>query len=326
MLLRRRRISSRLVDAFEAPHIGLSARTSRSRLADWFITIGSNLARHAIAALKRHRRVDTIGPISNSAHTQYDTVRDVEDYPDDESYGGYSDYGYQDSQDDQDEYPDSYADLAWPADRRWRPVAAVLGVVVALGAITTALVINSGDSATTKGKVGVPTPRTVISTTPRTTAPSAPPRTAPYPSTSTRPGPGTSASQLPPKTFTTVTPPGAAPTWPPTAVAPLPGMQPLPAEPPSAALNPRTVIYRVTGTKQLLDMVNIVYTDARGFPVTEFNVALPWTKMVVLNPGVQTESVVATSIYGRLNCAIVNAQGQLVVASTNTSIIATCTR
>ncbi|ABL04874.1 conserved hypothetical threonine and proline rich protein [Mycobacterium ulcerans Agy99] len=130
----------------------------------------------------------------------------------------------------------------------------------------------------------------------------------------------------PPETFTTVTPPGAAPTWPPTAVAPLQGMQPLPAEPPSAALNPRTVIYRVTGTKQLLDMVNIVYTDARGFPVTEFNVALPWTKMVVLNPGVQTESVVATSIYGRLNCAIVNAQGQLVVASTNTSIIATCTR
>lgn len=76
--------------------------------------------------------------------------------------------------------------------------------------------------------------------------------------------------------------------------------------PPPAPLNPRTVVYRVTGTKQLFDLVNVVYTDARGFPVTDFNVSLPWTKMVVLNPGVQTESVVATSLYSRLNCSIVN--------------------
>ncbi|BCI90565.1 hypothetical protein NIIDMKKI_57710 [Mycobacterium kansasii] len=114
--------------------------------------------------------------------------------------------------------------------------------------------------------------------------------------------------------------PSAAPTRIPTAVPPQPGT------PPSAALSPRAVVYSVTGTKQLLDIVNVVYTDERGFPVTEFNVALPWTKMVVLNPGVQTESVVATSIYSRLNCAIVNAQGQPVVASTTNSILATCTR
>jgi len=82
----------------------------------------------------------------------------------------------------------------------------------------------------------------------------------------------------------------------------------------------------VTGTKQLLDLVSVVYTDARGYPHTEFNVALPWTKVVVLNPGVQTQSVVATSIYGRLNCSIVDAQGQAVVVSTNNAIIATCTR
>jgi Mycobacterium membrane protein len=91
-------------------------------------------------------------------------------------------------------------------------------------------------------------------------------------------------------------------------------------------LNPRTVVYSVTGTKQLLDLVNVVYTDARGYPQTEFNVSLPWSKMIVLNPGVQTQSVVATSIYGRLNCSIVNAEGQAVVASTNNAIIATCTR
>ena len=82
----------------------------------------------------------------------------------------------------------------------------------------------------------------------------------------------------------------------------------------------------MTGTKQLLDLVNVVYTDARGYPQTEFNVALPWTKVVVLNPGVQTQSVIATSIYGQLNCSIVNAAGQPVVASTNNSMIATCTR
>jgi hypothetical protein len=96
--------------------------------------------------------------------------------------------------------------------------------------------------------------------------------------------------------------------------------------PPAPALNPRTVVYTVAGTKQLFDLVNIVYTDARGYPQTEFNVSLPWTKMIVLNPGVQTVSVVATSIYSHLNCAVVNAEGQTVVASTNNGMMATCTR
>nr|WP_253900663.1 hypothetical protein [Mycobacterium asiaticum] len=82
----------------------------------------------------------------------------------------------------------------------------------------------------------------------------------------------------------------------------------------------------MTGTKQLFDLVNIAYTDARGFPVTEFNVALPWTKVVVLNPGVQTESVIATSLLSQLNCSIVSAQGQLVKASTSNTALATCTR
>jgi hypothetical protein len=86
------------------------------------------------------------------------------------------------------------------------------------------------------------------------------------------------------------------------------------------------VVYTVTGTKQLLDLVNIVYTDARGYPHTEFNVALPWTKMVVLNPGVQTESVIATSVYSQLNCAVVNSAGQVVVAKANNASLATCTR
>ncbi|QLL10041.1 threonine AND proline RICH protein [Mycobacterium vicinigordonae] len=182
---------------------------------------------------------------------------------------------------------------------------------MAIGAIATAVIINSGDSATTKATVGAPAPRTVISTTPHSPAP---------PSMTPSTPPTTARTPLPPETVTTLTPPSNVPTRIPTA-APVP-----PATPPGAALSPRAIVYTVTGTKQLFDLVNIAYTDARGFPVTEFNVALPWTKVVVLNPGVQTESVIATSIYGQLNCSIVNAQGQLVKASANNSSIATCTR
>jgi len=254
--------------------------------------------------------IDNIGIIRHTLDDGVGLARGpVHDYPDDDSY----------DEADTDSYEyDGYGELAWPADSRWRPVAAVVGVVLAIGAVATAVIINSGDSASTKATVGAPAPRTVTSA----------PRTSTPPSAS----PGTSvAPQLPPETVTTVTPPPRAypstgPTWPPTAVAPPTAAPPPAVVPPTAALNPRTVVYGVTGTKQLLDLVNIVYTDARGYPQTEFNVSLPWSKMVVLNPGVTTQSVVATSIYGRLNCAIVNAEGQIVVASTNNTSLATCTR
>lgn len=229
---------------------------------------------------------------------------EVQDYPDDESSSGFG-AGRTCSE----------GEFAWAADRRWRPVAAILGSVVALGAVATAVIINSGDSTSTKAIVGAPAPRTVISTSPRPTAPT---------STSPHPSPSTLRPQLPPETVTTVAPPGTGPTTVPTRTPT--AAPPQTAVPPPAPLNPRTVVYRVTGTKQLFDLVNVVYTDARGFPVTDFNVSLPWTKMVVLNPGVQTESVVATSLYSRLNCSIVNTGAQTVVASTNNAIIATCTR
>ena len=48
----------------------------------------------------------------------------------------------------------------------------------------------------------------------------------------------------------------------------------------------RTFVYRVAGTKGLLDLVTVVYTDASGAPQTDFNVSLPWSRTVVLNPGV----------------------------------------
>ncbi|EUA07139.1 conserved membrane family protein [Mycobacterium xenopi 4042] len=95
---------------------------------------------------------------------------------------------------------------------------------------------------------------------------------------------------------------------------------------PTPAVDPRTVVYSVTGTKQVFDVVSIIYTDAQGLPQTDFNVSLPWSKTIVLNPGVQTKSVIATSLAGRLNCAITTADGQMVAASTNNTIIATCAR
>ena len=242
--------------------------------------------------------------MGNIGNTLHDLDRDIEDYPDDEIY---------DDDDGADSYDEGGYGELWPADRRWRPAAAIVGIVVALGAILTAVIIHSGDSATTKGTVGVPTPRTVMAT------PSAPATTKPPAPSTTPPSP----SQLPSETFTTVPPrtsPSLAPPKTPGAAPPRTAL------PPSATVNPRTVVYSVTGTKQILDLVNVVYTDERGFPVTEFNVSLPWTKMVVLNPGVQTESVIATSLSGRLSCSIVNAAGQPVVAKTNNAVIATCTR
>lgn len=215
-----------------------------------------------------------------------------------------------------DDENDDYSWTGWPADPRRRPVAAILGAVVALGAIATAVILNSGDSASTKATVGAPAPRPVTSA-PATTKASVPPSASPSPSR---------IPQLPPETFTTVAPPSAVPGMGPagTPTAAPPAIAP--GQPPSAALNPRTLVYNVTGTKQLLDLVNIVYTDARGYPQTEFNVSLPWSKMVVLNPGVQTESVVATSFYAQLNCSVVNAAGQMIVASMSNSSLATCAR
>jgi len=82
----------------------------------------------------------------------------------------------------------------------------------------------------------------------------------------------------------------------------------------------------VTGTRSLIDLVTVVYTDAQGALQTEFNVALPWTRTVTLDPGVELKSVTATSLTGRLNCAITDASGATIVAQTTGSMLATCTK
>ncbi|MGB3481582.1 MAG: MmpS family transport accessory protein, partial [Mycobacterium sp.] len=103
---------------------------------------------------------------------------------------------------------------------------------------------------------------------------------------------------------------------------------PLPAAAPEAgppAPDTRTVTYSVSGSRQLFDLVSIIYTDEQGLPRTDVNVALPWNKTLVLNPGVTIESVTATSISGQLNCTITDEAGTVLVAQTNNSMIATCT-
>ena len=104
-----------------------------------------------------------------------------------------------------------------------------------------------------------------------------------------------------------------------------PSTAPTEAAPPAAA-DPRTVTYQVTGSRQLLDLVTVIYTDQQGALQTAVNVALPWTKQVVLDPGVELSSVTATSVTGQLNCTITDGSGATLAAQTNNSIITNCTR
>lgn len=211
---------------------------------------------------------------------------DIRDYPDDDTVD--------------DIYADG--DEFAPIDQRWRPIAAIAGIVFVLAVIATVVIVNGGDSTSTSATV-VPPSRSV--TSPRLSAPPAP--------------------SLPRETVTTVTPPPKSPSPSPTAVAPtvIPPAA-VPSVPPDVAA--RTFVYRVTGTKALIDLVTVVYTDAAGAPQTDFNVSLPWSRTVVVNPGVQIRSVVATSLTGRLNCSITDGAGQSVAVSTSSTMIATCTR
>jgi len=96
--------------------------------------------------------------------------------------------------------------------------------------------------------------------------------------------------------------------------------------PPPPAAAPGTVTYQVTGDRRLIDLVTVIYTDQQGALVTDVNVALPWSKTLVLNPGVRLSSVTATSVAGKLNCSITDANGALIAVQNNNSIITNCTR
>ncbi|HEY2449654.1 MAG TPA: MmpS family transport accessory protein [Mycobacterium sp.] len=207
------------------------------------------------------------------------------------------------------DYPDEitvddiYADgddAAAPIDQRWRAVAAIAGIIFVLAVIATVVIVNGGDSASTSATVVAP-PR------------SAAPRPSLVPA-------------LPPETVTTMTPPPRQPSPTATSTAPTEIPPPVAAPPVPPDVAARTFVYRVTGTKALFDLVTVVYTDAQGAPQTDFNVSLPWSRTVVMNPGVGIRSVVATSLTGRLNCSIIDGQGQPVAMSTSNAMIATCSR
>ena len=220
--------------------------------------------------------------------------RNIQDYPDDAVDDIYAD-------DD---------DLYAPIDERWRPIAAIAGIVFVLAVIATVVVVNGGDSASTSATVVAPPSRSVT-TSPRLSTPTPP-----------------SASSQPRETVTTVTPPPKASQTPTAGPTDAPTVVPPPAAAPSIPpdVAARTFVYRVTGTKQLFDLVTVIYTDAQGAPQTDLNVSLPWSRTVVLNPGVQIRSVVATSLTGHLNCSITDGAGELVALSTSNAMIATCTR
>ena len=223
-------------------------------------------------------------------------------------YGDYADYeghaGYDDHADSDDDYDEIY-EYEDPIDRRWIWVAGVAGAILLIAVICTVVILGGGDS----GSVS----KTVIAATP--TAPPVATSTAP-PARST--APPTAVAPLSPETVTTV-----APSPSPTAIATPPVAAPvLPA--PVAA--PGAITYQVTGTRSLLDLVTVVYTDAQGALQTDFNVALPWVKSVTLNPGVELKSVTATSLTGQLSCSITDSAGAVIVAQPSSSMLTTCTK
>jgi len=196
---------------------------------------------------------------------------------------------------------DDYADYQ-PIDRRWILVAGVAGAILLVAVICTVVILGGGDSGSVTTTVVAPStsqPAATTSAPPVANTPSAPPP----------------AASLPPETVTTVTPTASAPpSTAPTDAAPAP----VPA--------PNAITYRVTGTRNLIDLVTVIYTDSQGALRTDVNVALPWAKTVVLDPGVSLSSVTATSVAGQLNCSITDASGTAIAIQNNNTMIANCTK
>jgi len=201
-------------------------------------------------------------------------------------------------------YDDEYGDIEEyyePIDRRWIWVAGVAGAILLVAVICTVVILGGGDSGSVSTTVVPP-----VSTSQPAATSSAPPAT-----TSAAPPSAT----LPPETVTTVTPTASAP----------PTDTPAQAAPPPAAA-PNTITYRVTGNRNLLDLVTVIYTDSQGALQTDVNVALPWAKTVVLDPGVTLSSVTATSVTGQLNCTITDGSGATIAVQNNNTMIANCTK
>jgi hypothetical protein len=211
-----------------------------------------------------------------------------------DKYEGLEEYGDIDDYDEIEEYYE-------PIDRRWIWVAGVAGAILFVAVICTVVILGGGDSGSVSTTVAPPAttshPAATTSAPPATT-PSAPP-----------------VASLPPETVTTVTPTASAP----------PSDTPSEAAP-APAPAPATITYHVTGNRNLIDLVTVIYTDSPGALQTDVNVALPWNKTVVLDPGVTLSSVTATSVAGQLNCSITDASGTAIAAQNNNTMIANCTK
>lgn len=218
-----------------------------------------------------------------------------DDLPYDEDYDAYVEY-------------ESYAVAL---DRRWMWVAGVAGATLLIAVLFTVAILGGGDSGSVSATVAAPEQsRPPATQAPRqdAAAPLIPP-----------------PASLSPETITTVTPSAPTPAPEPSA-APTVAPAPNAAAPPPPAADPRTITYRVTGNRPLIDLVTVIYTDQQGALQTAVNVALPWSKTVVLDPGVELKSVTATSVGSQLNCSITDAAGTTLVAQNNNSMIATCTQ
>lgn len=216
----------------------------------------------------------------------------VDSDPEPDQYDEYADL------EDYEEYEEYYE----PIDRRWIWVAGVAGAILLVAVICTVVILGGGDSGSVSTTVARPI----------TTSQAVPTSAPPVATTPAAPPPVTS---LPPETVTTVTPTASAPDTPTD-----------PAAPAAPTVSPNTITYRVTGNRNLLDLVTVIYTDSQGALQTDVNVALPWTKTVVLDPGVTLSSVTATSVTGQLNCAITNAAGTAIAVQNNNTMITNCTK
>lgn len=247
------------------------------------------------------RRGAGYGRVPRPTYANYDTYDPA-----------YDDLAYDEADTDYTEY-EFPADYHEPLDRRWIWVAGVAGVILMVAVICTGIILGGGDSGTVSAGV----------TTSADAEPTTPPSASATPSAA---APAPVVPSLPPETVTTVTPSATATSVPaPVPAAPAPVVVP---ETPVAdpALAARTVTYHVTGNRQLIDLITVIYTDQRGALQTDVNVALPWVKTVTLDPGVTLSSVTATSVGGQLNCSIVDGSGAAVAVQANNSMIATCTR
>lgn len=249
------------------------------------------------------------GAGSKTAYRDYESYDDYDPHADDRR--GYRREHDDDHDDGYDaDYDEIYA-YEDPIDRRWIWVAGVAGAILLIAVICTVIILGGGDSGSvSKTVIATPatTPPVATSTVAPTTTSVAPPRASQVP-----------LAPLSPETVTTLAP---SPT-PSATVAPAPVV---PAPAPAAVLAPNTFTYQVTGTRPLLDLVTVVYTDSQGALQTDFNVTLPWTRTITLDPGVELKSVTATSLTGQLNCAITDASGAPITAQATNSMITSCTK